>query len=73
MTIIASAVGGIFGYLCTIFVNAARTDNLQFTVIPYLTIAEAAVISIMACLLSTTIPLRAIAKMSIAASIETVE
>lgn len=36
-------------------------------------IVEAAIISIVACLLATTIPLRSIARMSIVDSIETVE
>lgn len=71
--IIASIAGGIFGYICTIFVNAAATDSLQFIAIPYLSIVEAAIISITACLLATAIPLRSIAKMNIVASIETAE
>ena len=71
--IIASIAGGIFGYICTIFVNAAATDTLQFIAIPYLSIVEAAIISITACLLATAIPLRSIARMNIVASIETVE
>ncbi len=71
--IIASVIGGVLGYICTIFVNAATTDTLQFVAIPYLSIFEAAIISIIACILSTAIPLRTIAKMNIVASIETVE
>lgn len=71
--IIASVIGGVLGYICTIFVNAATTDTLQFVAIPYLSIFEAAIISIIACILSTAIPLRSIAKMNIVASIETVE
>ena len=61
------------GYICTVFVNAATTDSLQFVSIPYLSIMEAALISIVACLLATAIPLRFIAKMNIVESIETVE
>ena len=71
--IIASIVGGLLGYLCTIFINAATTDTLQLVAIPYVSILEAALISIAACLLATAIPLRAIAKMSIVASIEAVD
>ncbi len=71
--IIASIVGGVLGYICTVFVNAATTDSLQFVSIPYLSIMEAALISIVACLLATAIPLRFIAKMNIVESIETVE
>lgn len=68
--IIASALGGLSGYICTIFVNAAATDTLQLVAVPFLSILEAASISILACLLATAIPLRAISKMSIVESIQ---
>lgn len=71
--IIASAIGGVLGYICTIFVNAAATDTLQLVAIPYRAVFEAAVISIAASLLATAVPLRSIARMNIVASIETVE
>lgn len=71
--IIASVIGGILGYFCTVVVDAAATDSLQFTAIPWLPILEAAVISILACLLATAIPLRSIARMDIVGAIETVE
>lgn len=71
--IFASLIGAVLGYICCIFVNAAQTDTLQLISIPVLSIAEAAIISILACLLATAIPLRKISKMSIVDSIETVE
>lgn len=71
--IIASVIGGVLGYLCTIVVDAAATDSLQLIAIPWLPILEAAVISILACLLATAVPLRAIAGMNIVESIEGVE
>lgn len=71
--IIASVIGGAFGYICTIFVNAATTDKLQLVAIPYLSILGAGAISVLACLLATAIPLRSIAKMNIVEAIETVE
>ncbi len=71
--IIASVIGGILGYICTIFVTAAITNNLQFVSVPYLSIIEATLISIAACLLSTAIPLHSIAKMNIVEAIETIE
>lgn len=71
--IIASVIGGIVGYFCTMIVNAAMTDSLQFTAIPWLPILEAAVISILACLLATAVPLRSIAGMNIVEAIEAVE
>lgn len=71
--IIASAAGGILGYICTVFVNAAVTDNLQFAEVPFVSILEAAAVSIAACLLATAVPLRSIARMNIVESIETVD
>lgn len=71
--IIASVIGGILGYFCTVVVDAATTDSLQFIAVPWLPILEAAVISILACLFATAIPLRSIARMDIVGAIETVE
>lgn len=71
--IIASIIGAVGGYICTIFVKSASTDTLQLVSIPLLSISEAAVISILACLIATYIPLKKIAKMNIVESIETVE
>ena len=70
---IAAVIGSIAGYICTIFVEAARTDVLQLVAVPVIPILEAAVLAIAACLLATCIPLRRISKMSIVDSIETVE
>ena len=71
--IFASVIGAVLGYVCCIFVGAARTDALQLVAVPVMAIIEAAVVSIAACLLATAIPLRAIAKMNIVESIENVE
>ena len=71
--IIASIAGGMLGYICTIFINAATTDALQLVPIPYISIIEAACFSVVACLLATAIPLRSISKMNIVESIEAVE
>ena len=71
--IIAAVIGGVTGYICTIFVEAARTDTIQLVSIPVVSLAEAAVMSVLACLIATCIPLRRIANMSIVDSIETVE
>ena len=71
--IIASAAGGVLGYICTVFVNAAVTDSLQFAEVPFVSILEAAAASIAACLLATAVPLRSIARMNIVESIETVD
>lgn len=71
--IIASIIGGILGYICTIFIHAAATDTLQFTAVPYLSIIEAAVISIVVCLLATAVPLRVIARMNIVDSVTAID
>ena len=71
--IFASIIGGILGYICTIFVNAASTDTIQLTAFPLIPVLEAAAIAIAACLLATAVPLRSISRMSIVDSIETVE
>lgn len=71
--IIASVIGAVVGYFCTMVVDAAATDSLQFVAVPWLPILEAAVISILACLLATAVPLRSIAGMNIVESIEGVE
>ena len=70
---IAAAIGSIAGYVCTIFVEAAVTDELRLVTVPVIPILEAAVLAITACLLATCIPLRRISKMSIVDSIETVD
>lgn len=72
-TIMTTVIGAVFGYVCCIFVGAAQTDALQLVAVPVMAIVEAAIISIVACLLATAIPLRSIARMSIVDSIETVE
>ena len=71
--IIASVIGGVAGYICTIFINAAVTDTIQFVTVPVLSILEAAVLSIAACLAATCFPLKKIAKMNIVDAIEAVE
>lgn len=72
-SIIATVIGGVVGYICTIFISAATTDTIQLITVPVLTIAEAAILSIAACLLATCIPLKKIARIDIVESIETVE
>ena len=71
--IIATVIGGIAGYICTIFISAATTDTIRLVPIPILPIAEAAILSIAACLLATYIPLKKIARIDIVESIEAVE
>ncbi len=71
--IFASAIGAVLGYISCVFIGAARTDTLQLVEIPFLPVAEAAILSIIACLAATAVPLRSIAKMEIVESIENVE
>lgn len=71
--IVAAIIGSIAGYICSIFVNAAATGTLELVPVPIIPILEATVVSILACLLATCIPLRQIADRGIVGSIETVE
>lgn len=69
----ASVLGSLCGYLCTVFIDAATTDALQFTAFPAAAALEASILSVAACLLATAFPLRSITKLGIVDSIETVE
>lgn len=69
----ASAVGGLLGYLCSIFVEAAANDTFALIAVPIVSILEAAFISVLACMAATAIPLRSIAKADIVKSIITIE
>lgn len=71
--LIASAIGGALGYVCTVFVSAATTDMLQLVPVPIIAILEAAVLAAAVCLLATYIPLRRIGKLSIVEAVEAVE
>ena len=71
--LIASVVGGVFGYICSVFVGAAVNNTLQFGTVPIVSILEAAAVSIIACLAATSIPLRSIAKADIVKSIVSIE
>lgn len=71
--LIASVVGGLIGYICSVFVEAAVNNTLQFGAVPIVSILEAAAVSIVACLIATAIPLRSIAKADIVKSIVAIE
>ena len=68
--IIASVIGSVLGYVCTIFIEAATSDTIQLVAIPVMPILEATLLAVGACLLATAIPLRKISKMNIVDSIE---
>lgn len=71
--IIASGIGGVCGYICTVFVEAAASNGLELCAVPIGSILEASVVSVAACLTATAIPLHGIGKLSIVESIETLE
>jgi ABC-type antimicrobial peptide transport system permease subunit len=71
--LLGAALGAVFGYICTVFIKAAVTDEIRLTAFPLLSVLEAAAVSVAACLTATAFPLRAIGKMSIVDSVETVE
>lgn len=71
--IFASIIGGFLGYVCTIFIGAATSGSIQWVSVPIISIIQATVLAVVACLVATSIPLRKITKMSIVDSIESVE
>lgn len=71
--IFASIIGSVLGYICSIFVNAAATNEIQLIPIPFLSLMEVIILSLIACLIATYIPLIKIAKMNVVESIEIVE
>ncbi len=72
--IFAAVIGCVLGYIFTVFVEAAANNEFQLiSKVPVIPMAEAAIVSVAACLLATCVPLQRIAKMSIVDSIETGE
>lgn len=67
--LVASAIGGGVGYICTVFIDAAVTDTLQLVAPPLLPTLEAAGMALCACLLATCVPLNRIRKTSVAEAI----
>ena len=70
--LIASVMGGLLGYICSVFVGAAANNTLQFESVPIVSILEAAAFSVVACLAATAIPLRSITRTDIVKSIITI-
>ena len=71
--IMASVIGGVAGYLCTILVEAATTGTLRLAPVPLVPILEASALAIAACLLATCVPLGRISRMSVVGAIGGVE
>lgn len=67
--LIATLIGGILGYICSLFINTAADNIVQAMVMPLITVAESAIFSVLACLLATSIPLRRISKTDIISAI----
>ena len=70
--LIASVFGGLLGYICSVFTEAAVSNTLQFGIVPIISILEAAAVSVVTCLAATAIPLHSIAKTDIVKSIITI-
>ena len=70
---IAALIGGGVGYLCLIFVEAAKVNEIGLIPFPLLAMAEAALVSILVCLAATWIPLWKIRRMNIVESMEAAE
>ncbi|HBF8525497.1 TPA: ABC transporter permease [Clostridioides difficile] len=63
--IFAAIFGSIAGYASAIIINMATIEKLDFTNIPITSILQATIISILACIIATLIPLRKVKKMNI--------
>lgn len=63
--IFAAIFGSIAGYVSAIIINMATIEKLDFTNIPITSILQATIISILACIIATLIPLRKVKKMNI--------
>ena len=70
---IAAIFGSALGYLCTIMIEAAATNAIHLAAVPVIPMLEATILSVVACLAATCIPLRKMAQMNIVESIETAE
>ncbi|HBG0497431.1 TPA: ABC transporter permease [Clostridioides difficile] len=57
--------GSIAGYASTVIINMATIEKLDFTNIPITSILQATIISVLACIIATLIPLRKVKKMNI--------
>ena len=63
--IFAAIFGSIAGYASAIIINMATIEKLDFTNIPITSILHATIISVLACIIATLIPLRKVKKMNI--------
>ncbi|VFD69761.1 ABC transporter permease [Clostridioides difficile] len=63
--IFAAIFGSITGYASAIIINMATIEKLDFTNIPITSILQATIISVLACIIATLIPLRKVKKMNI--------
>lgn len=71
--IIGALVGGLVGYICMVFIEAATINEIRWVEFPLLPVAEITLVSVITCLIATGVPLRKIARMNIVESIEVVE
>lgn len=62
--LIASAIGAAAGYVCTIFVQGAKSGAVGLVAVPVVPMLEAAAVSVLACFIATCVPLRQISKMA---------
>lgn len=63
--LLASALGGVLGYVCAVLVSSATTDTLALVPVPLPAILAASALAVSACLLATCIPLRRVGHMDI--------
>lgn len=71
--LIAAVVGNVAGYVLATFANAAAVGIFEIITLPIASMLGVTVISVLACLFATCVPLKKIADMSIVAAIGTIE
>ncbi len=71
--IIAAVIGGIAGYISTVFLEAATTNVISLPPFPIVPAICATALSIGACMLATCVPLGKISRINIVDAIETIE
>lgn len=71
--LIASGLGGLLGWGCTLLVQAAAADTLQLAPPPVWAILQASALAVAACLLAACAPLGQIARQSVVTAIQAAE
>lgn len=71
--ILAAISGSLAGYIISVFMNSAVTEQIDFSSLPVIPILVGSVLSVVVCLIATVIPLGKIKRMSIVESIDIIQ